>query len=288
MKNGFIAAVLLWVSFATQAASVWKVSNDSHTLYMGGTLHILSPQDYPLPPSYKEAYTEADKIIFETDIAALSTQEFSQLSMQKLTYQNEQTLESVLAPATYSALKSHLSARGIPVANLQKLKPALVGITLSMIEFQRLGLTSQGVDNYFYTLAMGDGKTMGWFESPEEQLNFIAKMGEGDEDAFIRYSLDDVEKIPSILDQLRNDWREGDMDALNKHNLTEFEKSYPDIYDELLTKRNLNWMPDIEDMLTTPEVEFVLVGTLHLPGETGLLEMLEAKGYKVTQVTTIN
>ena len=34
-------------------------------------------------------------------------------------------------------------------------------------------------------------------------------------------------------------------------------------------------------MLTTPEVEFVLVGALHLVGEEGVLSKLEAKGYTV-------
>ncbi|NMH61342.1 TraB/GumN family protein [Alteromonas ponticola] len=285
MKNGLILAATLLFALNSQAASVWKVTNDSHTLYIGGTLHILSPQDYPLPSGYKFAYDEADKVVFETDIAALSSPEFSKLSMQRLTYQDEQTLQSTLQPETFSALEAHLQSRGIPIVNMQKLRPSLVGVTLSMIEFQRLGLTSQGVDSYYYTIAMGDGKSMGWFETPEEQLNFIAKMGEGDEDAFIRYSLEDVKKIPTLLDQLRADWREGDIEALNQYNLMEFEQSFPNIYDELLTKRNYNWMPDIEKMLSTPEIEFILVGTLHLPGKTGLLDLLEAKGYTITQVS---
>ncbi|MCW8107183.1 TraB/GumN family protein [Alteromonas ponticola] len=284
MKKGIVAVATLLFTLSAQAASVWKVSNESHSLYIGGTLHILSPQDYPLPSSYKLAYNEADKVIFETDIAALSSPEFSQLSLQTLVYQDEQTLQQTLQPETYSALKTHLDSRGIPISTMQKLKPSLVGITLSMIEFQRLGLTSQGVDSYYYTIAMGDGKSVGWFETPEEQLNFIASMGKGDEDAFIRYSLEDVKKIPTMLDQLRGDWREGDLAALNQYNLQEFKESFPKIYDELLTQRNLNWMPDIEEMLATPEVEFILVGTLHIPGDTGLLDLLNAKGYTITQV----
>ncbi|MCW8092536.1 TraB/GumN family protein [Alteromonas sp. ASW11-130] len=284
MKKGLIAAISLFFALNVQAASVWKVSNNSHSLYIGGTIHILSPQDYPLPPSYKFAYKESDKLIFETDIAALTTPEFSQLSMQKLTYQDGRTLQSTLQPETFAALKSHLESRGVPIANMQKLKPSLVGVTISMLELQRLGLTSQGVDSYYYTIAMGDGKLMDWFETPEEQLDFIANMGEGDDDAFVRYSIEDVKKIPSMLEQLRGDWRAGDVEALNKYHLLEFKESYPDIYHTLLTERNAEWMPDIEEMLTTPEVEFVLVGTLHLPGETGLLKLLEAKGYTVTQV----
>ena len=40
---------LLLSALSCQAASVWQVSKGDNTIYLGGTLHILSPVDYPLP-----------------------------------------------------------------------------------------------------------------------------------------------------------------------------------------------------------------------------------------------
>jgi len=57
-----------------------------------------------------------------------------------------------------------------------------------------------------------------------------------------------------------------------------------DIYDLLLTSRNNNWMPVLTDLMTTPETEFVLVGAMHIPGDTGLITQLKAKGYSVEQM----
>jgi uncharacterized protein YbaP (TraB family) len=37
-------------------------------------------------------------------------------------------------------------------------------------------------------------------------------------------------------------------------------------------------------MLESPEIEFVLVGAAHLVGPDGLLAMLQAKGYQISQL----
>ena len=71
----------LLLSLCLQAASVWKVSNDQHNLYIGGTIHVLTPKDYPLAKEYDLAYQAADKVIFETDMEAVSSPEFGQKMM---------------------------------------------------------------------------------------------------------------------------------------------------------------------------------------------------------------
>ncbi len=284
MRRIATLALATLLTLPAYSASVWKVSDGENTMYLGGTLHILSPQDYPLPEEYKTAYSESDALVFETDIAALSTPEFAQKSLQMLTYGEGKSLKDDVSDDTLKQLETHLSARGVPIDRFMNLRPALVGISLSMIEFQRLGLTSQGVDKYYYTLGMGDGKAMHYLESPEQQLTFISKMGEGNEDAYVSYAIEDVKRMPEMLGNLKEDWREGDMASFYALSMEEFADEYPDIYDLLLTSRNNNWMPVLTDLMSTPETEFVLVGAMHIPGETGLITQLKAKGYSVEQM----
>ncbi|RDV24660.1 TraB/GumN family protein [Alteromonas aestuariivivens] len=279
-------AIVFTLTFAlgTQASSVWKVTNGEKTLYLGGTLHLLSPSDYPLPQAYTSAYQASDILVFETDIGALSSPEFTRKSMQMLTYGDSGTLQDDVSQTTLTLLESHLKARGIPLQHFLKLKPAMVGITLSMLEFQRLGLTSQGVDSYFYTLSVGDGKPMEWFETPEQQLEFIAGLGRGEEDEYIQYTLQDVEKMPEMVEQMKSDWRSGNVDALFDASLKELSETYPEIYSALLSNRNHNWLPKLKSFLDTDETEFVLVGTLHMPGTDGVLTLLKQQGYQIEQI----
>ncbi|MCU7555988.1 TraB/GumN family protein [Alteromonas sp. ASW11-19] len=278
------ALILTLFSLSVHAASVWKVSDGTHTMYFGGTLHILSPDDYPLPGAYARAYDRADALVFETDIAALSSPDFAAKSLQRLTYTDATSLRDHISDDTLDELRAYLQTHGIPLEQVLKLKPALVGITLSMVEFQRIGLTSQGVDKFYHAAASDDGKPMHFLETPEEQLDFIAAMGSGDEDAYIRYAIKDVQQIPGMLDTLKANWREGDMSRFHALSMAEFEQAYPEIYDLLLTQRNNNWMPALKSLMATPATEFVLVGAMHMPGDTGLLAQLRAAGYTVEQL----
>ena len=280
----FVAVLVTCAPLLVQGASVWKVSGKGQTLYLGGTLHMLSKNDFPLPPGYEDAYAQADTVVFETDIGALETPEFAAKSMEVLTYTNGQSLQDALSAKTFSLLQHHLQSRGFPVERFLPFKPAMVAVTLSMIEFSRMGMTSQGVDKFFYEKAMAENKQTEWFETPEEQLAFIASMGEGDADAFITYTLEDIKTLPDQIDVLKDAWKNGDMTAMYENTMKDFSTDYPAVYQKLLVDRNEAWLPQIQAMLDTPATEFVLVGTMHLAGSDGLIILLEKQGFTVTQL----
>lgn len=277
--------VLLLVGFPASASSVWQVSkNNQVVMYLGGTMHILSPDDYPLPPEFKVAYDASDVLVFETDVAAMNTPAFQQKSMQLLTYTDGTSLENVLSSATLAKLKTHLASRNIPFDNLKYLKPSALAITLTVVEFQKMGLTTKGVDHYFFALSTKDNKKQQWLETPEQQLNFIANMGNDDADEMILYSLDDIATLPVKINRLKTAWRDGDLVKLQREGLDSWLNDYPEIHKLMLVDRNNNWMPPLKTMLATPEVEYVLVGALHMVGSSGLIAQLQAAGYKVERL----
>ncbi len=51
-----------------------------------------------------------------------------------------------------------------------------------------------------------------------------------------------------------------------------------------MTERNLQWLPLIEKLFQGDVDAMVVVGSLHLVGEQGLIELLKGKGYKVEQL----
>lgn len=275
---------LLLLSFAGHCASVWKVTHGDNTLYIGGTLHLLSPDDFPLPDAYAQAYNAATKLVFETDIAGLNSPAFQQDTLEHLTYRDGTTLSDVLSVDTYNALAKHLADRNLSIDAFSHYTPALISVTLSVVELRNLGLTSQGVDEFYYFKAMMDKKQLDWFESPTQQLAFIKSMGDGDDDQIIRYALDDVLQIEDSIGDLKTYWRQGDMNAMAQSSMVEFEASFPNVFNTLLTERNRNWLPMISGMMDSPETEFVLVGTMHLAGAKSVLALLAEQGYVVEQL----
>ncbi|MDD9896726.1 MAG: TraB/GumN family protein [Gammaproteobacteria bacterium] len=274
----------LSVNIAQADSAVWQVSSGSNTVYLGGTVHLLRPSDYPLPEEYEQAYQASSEIYFETDLSAMMDLSVQAQMLQQLTYQDDRTLEAVLSEEAYTALSNYIAGIGMPMMMMEKFKPGMVISTLQVLEFQRIGFTPQGVDAYFNTRAIGDAKSLGQLESVMEQIGFLASMGEGNESEFILLSLEDLTETANVMDDMIAAWRDGNNDRLAELFVNEMRSEAPELYDSLLRQRNLNWVPQIEQMLLDDDTEFVLVGAAHLVGSDGLLELLQAKGYSVNQL----
>ena len=81
---------------------------------------------------------------------------------------------------------------------------------------------------------------------------------------------------------MRQYWRDGDIDRLSKmDSMMIMKKDFPESYDILLTQRNNAWMKKIPLFIKDKQVEFVLVGLMHLAGKNGLINQLKSKGFKV-------
>jgi uncharacterized protein YbaP (TraB family) len=276
---GFLATTVLSPSFAD--TSVWKISKGNRHLYMGGTVHVLSQSDYPLPPSFEKAYHLSHRIVLETDMQKLQSPAFQQQMLVQLTYTDGRGLADVLSAETFQKLEAYCSEHGIPMESIVHFKPGMVSTVLLLIELQRLGLAGEGVDAFYHAKAVGDQKKLGKLETAEAQLQFMATMGQGQEDQMIEYALGDIENISKLMKGLKSAWRTGDMQNLQEIAIQPYIEQFPETFDALLNQRNNAWMPKIESMLKSAEVEFVLVGILHFAGEQGLLAQLKSLGYKI-------
>lgn len=265
-------------------SSVWKITSGENTVYLGGTVHLLRPSDYPLPEEYEQAYQESAVLVFETDISSMNDLSIQAETLKQLTYTDGQSLDTVLNDEAYNALSEYIATIGIPMAMIEQFKPGMIISMLQLLEFQKIGFTPQGVDAYFNIRAMGDAKTLEELESLEEQIGFLAAMGEGNENEFILLSLSDLDETAEVMEDMIFAWRTGDNEKLSEMFVADMLNEAPELYESLLRGRNLNWIPQIDKMLADEDVEFVLVGAAHLVGNDGLLELLKARGYKVSQL----
>lgn len=279
-----ILAALLIASTQTHGAPVWKVTNGQNTVYFGGTIHILKADDLPLPAEFDKAYAAADKLVFETDIEGAENEEYQQKLMSKVMLRDGTTLQTRLSKKTYAALESYMTAKGLPIANFHSLKPSIVALTITLFEYQENGFTQEGVDKIFTKRAREDGKKIDWFESIDEQLDFLANIGSDDDDGLIKYTLEELETLPTLIDDMFSSWLKGDLDKLNKTMIEEMALDFPQIYEDLIVRRNNNWMPKIIELLNDQPTEFVLVGAAHFAGKDSVFAKLEALDFKIEKV----
>jgi len=279
----FILSLFL-VSPALCETSVWIAETDSSVLYLGGTVHFLRESDLPLPPEFEKAYNASEILVFETDIKELSSPETMQTIMTEGVYSDGRTLDSVLSPETYDKLEKYCADNSLPLASLNKFKPSMIMVMLLGVAQQKLNATQAGVDAYFLDKATTDEKAIKGLESIERQIEVLTSLGDGNEDAFVLYSIEEMDKIEEAFDSLVAAWRVGDEKALVDLFIEEVREKFPRLFRDLFADRNKDWIPVIEKFLITPETEFVLVGTGHLVGEQGVIAQLKKLGYEVEKL----
>ena len=279
-----LALAMLAGTWASAESSVWRVQKGTSTVYIAGTCHILRQADYPLPDEFDMAYKASDTIVFETDIAALSDPATARKMIAKMSYTDGSSIDTHLSPKAYALLSAYCASNGVPLAAFKKLKPAMLMPLLSLAALSKLGASQEGVDVYYHRKATSDNKVVGELETVDEQIGYVATMADGNEDAFVIQSLNDMATLKKEFDSLLAAWRKGDGDKIDHLMLKDMKKQMPQLYKRLLTDRNSNWLPRIEALYKTPGTEFVLVGVAHLVGPDGLLEAMRKKGYKVEKL----
>jgi uncharacterized protein len=265
-------------------SSVWKITKGSSTVYMGGTVHMLRASDLPLPPEFERAFAASSVLVFETDIAATQSPAMQKTIMEKGVFTDGKSLETELSAKAWAAVETYCQKSGLPADQMKTFRPWLFVIMTAALEMQKLGLSAEGVDQHLFNKAGPAGKKTGELETIDEQIAFLVNMGKGHESEMVIKSIEDAEKVATLIPPMIAAWKAGDLSKLDSLVVNEVRQKYPMLYGDLFLKRNEAWLPKIEALAKSPEVEFVLVGAAHVAGEEGLLAQLEKRGYKVEQL----
>ena len=277
------AAVLLAISIRAETC-LWKAASDHGTLYLQGSVHLLTAKDYPLDPVIEDAYVKSAVLVFETDMKAMLAPETQQLIMAKAILPGQRTLEDELDPEVYAMLSMKLAETGLPAVAVQKFKPWFATMTLMVLRMQAMGLDPNlGLDRYFHRKAIADKKTEIGLESVAFQINLFDELSEGNQNGYTKHALKELEQLETMLADMMNAWKSGDLNTLDEMTRASFEE-YPDMYEKFVTARNRAWAEKLDRLAARDTTCMVVVGVAHLAGKEGLLELLRQKGYTIKQL----
>src|SRR5436190_23814913 len=121
-------AALTRLHAAGPASFVWKATGKGTTVYLAGSIHMLPQDAYPLNPAFERAFTDADLLVEEVDLAEMLGPEVQMQTLMRGMLPPGQTLDKVLTPATFAALNKAAAEVGAPVEALQRLKPWMIAL----------------------------------------------------------------------------------------------------------------------------------------------------------------
>ena len=283
-----VAALVLLAALHTAAATpnfLWKATGPKGgTIYLAGSLHLLTNEYYPLAPAFEQAFAQSDLLVEELDMAEMLAPDAQMLMLQKGMMPAGQTLDKVLSPETMASVKEKVTAMGLPMAPLQLFKPWALALTLQGLEWQKAGFDPElGLDRHFYDLAKDKQVAVQGLETLAFQIGQFDELPMPLQDRMLAETLKEMETTKESVGELAQAWKAGDTKSIEKVVLSDL-KSEPQMYQRLLVDRNKAWLPKLEVLFARPRPAFVVVGAAHLVGTDGLIAMLRAKGYTITQL----
>ncbi len=254
---------------------MWKVSKDSATVYLLGSIHMARENLYPLDEQIENAFADSDYLVVEIDTK--NNQPDPMAMMAKMTFQDPaKSLKSELSEKTYKMIKEKLDALNMPEMVYSRLKPWAAMLLIMTTDLTGDGYQAQlGIDNYFLEKA-GDDKKILELETIDFQMEMLESLDDMS-DEYIEYSMKEMETSNQSVDEMSNLWETGNcnelVDLINQP--AEDFPEHKTLMDKILNDRNKKMAVKISDYLKTGNTYFVVVGAGHLGGSGGIVELLK-------------
>lgn len=285
MKRVLLVALLTAGFFSTAAAQekglLYEVSGLtlSQPSYLFGTFHMVCPNDLQITDGIRKALGNSRQLFLELDFddPALQTAMLTAMVMR-----DGKTLKDFLTTEDYALLDGYMQKNvGVPLATMAALKPIAL---LSVMYVKLMKCQPASYDMALAQLAGKEGKEVLGLETLDQQ---IAALDSVPVEEQLKGLLDIIRKPDEAqkeLSELVAAYKEQDVDLLMKliHE-SPFDGGVRSFEDELLNKRNMNWIPVIEKA-AAEKPTFFAFGAGHLGGSSGVINLLRQKGYTVKAV----
>jgi uncharacterized protein YbaP (TraB family) len=267
-----------------EPAMMWVAHGNQNTVYLLGSIHLLRPEDHPLPPSIELVYDDADVLVMELDMDDLDIISVMAAFRELGVLEGDIRLEDLLGEELHAQAAAAAEATEIPLELLSQSEPWLAAVTVQEMLAMRVGFSGElGIEQYLTAKAIADSKPIMGLETVSEQLGFLDGLPMEAQSQWLVHSLVDGLRIEMIVDQLVAAWRSGDINYLERELLHEARMS-PELHDALLVQRNRSWIDRIVGYLDDDQDYLVVVGAAHLVGEDGIVEMLSERDVSVSQL----
>jgi uncharacterized protein YbaP (TraB family) len=266
---------------------LWKVSDADNSIYLLGSFHALRSSDWPLAPAVDAAFADAEHVAFELSPEDLASPEVPMRMMQAAMLPPDQALRTQVDAETWTKLEAYAQANGLPLEMFAHTEPWFVALLVTVTEMQKLGLDpEQGLDRQLAARAVAAGKATSGLESVGEQIAALHSMTPEEQRQALQESLQEAAKFKLEMDDLHALWRSGDDTGLFDRMGRELREKYPALYQRVDVDRNRAWLPKVKAMLDAQRSDdaLVVVGSLHLLGEDGLVSQLQRSGYRVERL----
>src|SRR5436853_745979 len=106
LRRIVVAVALLAGAQAAEAKTfAWKATGKGGTIYLMGSIHVMSESFYPLNPALEAAFKDSDLLVEEVDLAEMLDPTSQMAILSRGMLPSNQSLDKVLSPATLALVQ---------------------------------------------------------------------------------------------------------------------------------------------------------------------------------------
>lgn len=266
-------------SAQTENSLLWEVSGNGleKPSYVFGTMHMICKDDYIMTPVIENTLKNVEVYYAEINFGDPNTTAVMQKEMIA-----KVPLSKRLTTDKYNELKKLLKETvEINIDQFENLSDAAIVSTVTVKSFPCTDFKMYEME--FLQSALKYQKKVGGLETIEQQMEIMSKSLTID--AVIEMLREFKEKGLESNRKMVDLYKEQQINPL--HDLLR-ESSYmtSDVYNEILTVRNHNWMEQMPELMRNHSV-FFAVGAAHLGGDQGILRLLTEHGYTLKPINIL-
>lgn len=277
-----VETVLAPAAATPAGPAMWKVADEDTTIYLFGTVHAL-PNDLEwLRSDISAALASSDTLVTEILPEEMNSASSQMMIASKAMLPPDQSLRAMLSEEDRSAYEAALGLLGMPPGTFDRFEPWFAGVTLAVLPLMKEGYNPEsGVEKIIDTQA-GSEKPRAALETLDQQMSLFDDLPQEAQVEFLMSSARDPLAIVNLMDQMVEEWMDGDADALAA--LMNNGLTNPALAAALLYDRNARWAEWIDSRMDEPGAVFIAVGAGHLAGEKSVQDYLEDRGISVSRV----
>ena len=266
-------------------ALLWKVTHENQEApaYLFGTMHLMKSGYLENWPNVREAFQKAERLVVETVIDSSKMMQIGRMAMLKNT-----TYEQIYDSATLDTVMRYIDQTlTMPRPTLMRLKPMQLAALSARKAFKKVNSplkSAKGttIDLYFATEGKKRDKQVIPLETMIEQGKMLFnEMSIAKQADMLLQQIRRQDQMATFTQNLLKYYRNENLSDL--YGLYKNEKFSTQNLGFLVEERNKDWLSTLTKHFKQGNT-FAAVGALHLPGEDGLLKLLEARGFQVQPV----
>jgi uncharacterized protein YbaP (TraB family) len=258
--------------------------------YVLGTMHVGIRMPDALPHPYDDYLHDTRALVMEVDLRE-AERYMAESARTHHGTRSGRTLDRALGRESWQRLVAEMSTR-VPGEILRRVPPGTMTLYLQQVRIAEVEAIAEGrepvpgvpssarLDASIFDWAVRQGCPVVALETPEQALDALDGLPEGDVVGALRHIVDEPDEARAEAAALRNAYLSFDAQAI----LDLLGAAWgPAEREQILYQRNRAW-----EAALFPQIQqgnaFVAVGVGHLLGPESVIEALRARGYTVERI----